>query len=394
MLAALTLTLVMMVAPSRADASSVNHRRSAYPRHRHKAPYHAVLLEDADTGRILFQKNAEMEWPPASMAKMMLLLIASEKIRAGEFSIDSPVRVSKLAASTGGSGVTLHAGQVYPLGELMKAALINSANDAAVAVAQEIAGSVEAAVAMMNAKARELGMTHTEYHTVDGLPPHSHDDVDRTDARDLATVARALIYRTQLLKWSGMKEAPFDGGLCMLHNTNRLVGWYPGCDGLKTGFTFEAGFNVTATAKRGDLRLIAVILGAPSNRQRFVQAARLLNWGFDHFVAVTALRRGQTVPVSVSVGAGGREQVIHPVVAHDLRVVIPIEGAGSLDLRYRVPSFVKGPLRGGERLGEVLVQDQGKTVGKVGVISPPAILVKGTGGAFVDPSPDKPHGSD
>ncbi len=389
----LTLALVMMVAPSHADASSANHRRSAHSRHRHKTvPYHAALLEDADTGRILFQKNSEMEWPPASMAKMTLLLIASEKIRAGEFSLDSPVRVSKLAASTGGSGVTLHAGQVYPLGELMKAALINSANDAAVAVAQKIAGSVKAAVAMMNAKARDLGMTHTEYHTVDGLPPRSHDDVDRTDARDLATVARALIYHTQMLKWSGMKEAPFDGGLCMLHNTNRLVGWYPGCDGLKTGFTFEAGFNVTATAKRGNLRLIAVILGAPSNRQRFIQAARLLNWGFDHFVAVTALKRGQTVPVSVRVGAGGPS--IHPVVAHDLRVVIPIEGAGSLDLRYHVPSFVKGPLRGGERLGEVLVQDQGKTVGKVGVISPPAILVKGTGGAFVDPSPDKPHGSD
>ena len=147
----------------------------------------------------------------------------------------------------------------------MKAALIRSANDAAVAVAETVGGSYDGCVRMMNAKAQSLGMTGTHYETVDGLPPTPGHDVDVTTATDLATLARALIHTTNLLAWSGMETAIFDGGVAMLHNTNHLVGHFDGCDGLKTGFTMQAGFNLTATAKRGDMRLISVVLGTPSN---------------------------------------------------------------------------------------------------------------------------------
>lgn len=388
----LVITGCALMTPATASARSRKHRH--FPRGRHLAMrteaeprpvmYHAALLEDADTGRILFEKNSEMEWPPASMAKMMLLLVAYKKIKAGEFSLDSPVRISQRSAHTEGSRLGLIEGQVYPLGELMKAALIKSANDAAVAVAEKIAGSVEAAVLLMNQQARDLGMTNTEYHTVDGLPPRPGHDVDRTDARDLATVARALIDQTNLLRWSSREQTPFDGGVCILRNTNHLVGHFVGCDGLKTGFTFQAGFNVTATAKRGNLRLIAVILGAPSNQQRFEQAARLLNWGFQNFTAVAVLKRGQSLPVRVQVKSG---PAINLVVAHSVKVVVPKAQVDSIDLAYRVPQVVSGPVRSGESLGQVLVQDRGETLAEVDALSPTTVSVdpRGPDGFTVEP---------
>ncbi len=158
--------------------------------------------------------NADMEWPPASMAKMMNLLVAQEQINAGRFSGNDLVRISERAAHTGGSRVGLKEGDVYPLRELMKAALVKSANDAAVAVAEKIGGSVEAMVRMMNERAQQLGMTHTLYQTVDGLPPRPTHDADRTTAYDLAIVGRAIIRETNLLMWSGQEHMDFDNGVC------------------------------------------------------------------------------------------------------------------------------------------------------------------------------------
>ncbi len=345
---------------------------SAATRRRHKAHvtktslrsrggplYKGALLEDADSGKVLYEYNADMEWPPASMAKMMLLLVAEEQIKAGRFSLEDPVRVSERSAHTGGSRLGLKQGDVYPLGELIKAALIKSANDAAVAVAEKIGGSVEAAVRMMNLRAHELGMLHTQYYTVDGLPPRPTHDLDRTTAIDLATVARAIIRETNLLELSGLEETPFDGGVCMLHNTNHLVGHFYGCDGLKTGFTSEAGFNLTATAKRGDMRLIAVVLGTPSNQQRFAQAAKLMDWGFDHFTTVSLVKSGEPLPVHVQVESG---PLIQPVAANELKVVLPKDQVGDLKLEFKVPPTVSAPVHRGDTVGEVLVQNRGGEV--------------------------------
>src|SRR5208282_4209452 len=336
--------------------------------HRAVAPaplYRGALLEDAATGKVLLATNADMEWPPASMAKMMLVLVAEDAINAGRLSLNDPVRISERVAQTGGSRLGLREGQIYPLGELIKAAVIKSANDAAVAIAEKVGGSVEACVRMMNAKAQELGMKQTFYQTVDGLPPRPTHDADLTSALDLAIVARALISRTNILRWTGLATAPFDEGECTLRNTNHLIGHFDGCDGLKTGFTFQAGFNLTATAKRGDMRLIAVILGAPSNAERFRQAAKLMEWGFDNYREVSVLRGGEPLPVHVQVGSTAN---IQPVCPRDVNVVVPKTEAGLLHLEYKVPTTINGSLSIGERVGEVLVQDHGETVTEVIVV--------------------------
>ena len=373
---AMPIVALVAVAGSPAQSAAALHYRHHRMGHHRLVrrepaiPYHAALLEDADTGNVLYAENANIEWPPASMAKMMLLLVASDEIKAGRASYSTPVRVSFRAATTNGSRLGLRTGQVFPLGELMKAALIRSANDAAVAVAEAIGGSIEGCVRMMNAKAQNLGMTDTYYQTVDGLPPTPGHDVDSTTAMDLATLARALIHTTNLLQWSGMETALFDGGVAILHNTNHLIGHYDGCDGLKTGFTVEAGFNLTATARRGDMRLISVILGAPSNPQRFIQSGKLLDWGFINFTKVQLLTRGQALPVHVQVQEG---QTIQPVPETDLALVVRKSDVPDVKLEYSVPPLVNGPVAPGAPLGQVIVMDGGQVMTRVDLVSPVSI---------------------
>jgi len=370
--------LIVAGSPQGAEASIHRHHR----RHRYKVSaaarqqtdahgavplFTGAVLEDADTGQVLYSLNADMQWPPASMAKMMLLLLAEDELAAGHCRLGDPVRISERAAMTGGSRVGLKPGDVYPLGELMKAALIKSANDAAVAVAEKIAGSTEGCTVMMNRRAQNLYMTHTHYETVDGLPPRPTQDADRTDALDLAILGRALIKHSELLRWSGSKEAEFNNGECTLHNTNHLVGRFDGCDGLKTGFTTEAKFNVTATAKRGDMRLIAVVLGAPSNTQRFEQAARLMQWGFDNFERVAIFKQGQVLPVQVQIGAG---PLVQPIVASNLTLLLPKNGARALRFDYNFPDAVGTYLAGGSPLGSVVVWDGSRQLGTVTGVVP------------------------
>ena len=338
--------------------------------HRSTGPiplYHAALVEDADSGNILYSYKPSLQWPPASMAKMMLLLVALDQIKTGRVSLNDPVRISERAAATQGSRLGLHEGQIYPLGELMKAALIRSANDAAVAIAEKITGSVEACVRMMNDKARALGMDNTYYGTVDGLPPTPSHDVDYTTPLDLATLARTIIRSTGLLQWSSMEEAPFDGGVAMLHNTNRLIGHLEGCDGIKTGFTLNAGFNLTATVKRGDMRLVSVVLGAPSNRERFTQSAHLLSWGFNNFDRIELLRRGEPLPVQVQVQSGG---TIQPVSENDIAVVLPKGRIPEVRLKFDIPPSISGPVAYGDTIGHVIVLDGGDVMTTVDAICP------------------------
>lgn len=254
----------------------------------------AALLVDAGTGKVLFSLNDHREWPAASLTKMMVALLTLEAIERREASLYTPITISKRASAAGGRSIHLRAGEIFPLEELLQAMMVTSANDAAVALAEHLSGSVEACVAAMNHRARQLDMHDTVYQTPNGMPLNNGMPPDISTASDLAILGRTLAKHPLLLQWTSLNRVPFREGRTSLPNTNRLVGRVPGVDGLKTGFTAKARFNLVTTAQRGPLRLIAVVLGGQSSSLRFHTAANLLEWGFTRFTQINVTENGKT----------------------------------------------------------------------------------------------------
>ena len=247
--------------------------------------YKSAIMLDYETGLILYEEDAHAPAIPASLVKMMVLYLTMEQLEAGRIHLTDSVTVSAWASRMGGQQVYLQKGEVVTLEDLLKAMVITSANDAATAVAEYIAGSADACVALMNAKAQALGMRDTIFANVHGLPP-SRGQVDNiTSAYDISVLGRALLQRfPQVLTWTSTLEDTFRNGTFTLTNTNRrFLRSYPGADGLKTGFHAKAGFNVCVTAKRGNHRLIVVILDVPTKRIRDRAARQLLDMGFAHY---------------------------------------------------------------------------------------------------------------
>lgn len=326
--------------------------------------YRSASLMDAESGAVLFEKNPHVVGPPASMTKMMLMLLVAERVRDGSLHWDDPIPTSAWASRIGGSQVYLKEGEVFSLAEMMQAITIHSANDAAVAVAEAVAGSSEAFVALMNERAQELGMHDTVYHSVHGLPPSREQQADMSSAFDLATLARQVVKFPEIMKWSGTKEAPFRNGAMMLTNTNRLVretGWI---DGLKTGYYREAGFNVTATAKRDGLRLISVVMGAPQKRDCFAQAATLLNKGFAEYKALVAIKKGDVVANDVAV-KGGKPRFVRVVAGGEVAILAKRGDKRKFSLELSLPGEVQAPLKANAEVGQVVVKDGDAVVGKV-----------------------------
>src|SRR5438046_3733451 len=269
----------------------------------------AYVVMDADSGTILAEHDAHKRWPPASMAKMMTVLLAMERVRDGALALDTPVRTSAWASRIGGSQVDRAEGETFPLGELLKAVMIASANDAAVAVAEHIAGSTAAFVELMNARAKALGLADTTYQSPHGLPPGKGQTADITSAHDLAVLGRELMKFPEVMRWAGMPAAGFRNDTMQMSNTNHLVRTYPGATGLKTGYYQEAGFEVTATATRNDLRLIAVVLGVVTKPGCFAEAASLMNDALANYRVVAAVHRSAVVG-EVAVTGGTAERVV------------------------------------------------------------------------------------
>ena len=245
--------------------------------------YESVLLADAESGHIILAKDIDKQWPAASLTKMMVGLLALEDIAEERFSLQTPVVISERATRARGRTIGLREGEEFPLGELLQAMLVTSANDASVAVAERIRGSVEACVTAMNRQAQILDMIQTEFQTVNGMPLPDGSAGDFSSARDLVTLARVLLRHDLILEWTSHNQVPFRDGLQMLPNTNRLVGRIDGVTGLKTGFTSRARYNLVATAQRGSLSLIAVVLGGRNSHIRFETAAQYLEWGFTNY---------------------------------------------------------------------------------------------------------------
>jgi D-alanyl-D-alanine carboxypeptidase (penicillin-binding protein 5/6) len=274
----------------------------------------AALLSDARTGEVLFSLNDHREWPAASLTKMMVALLTLEALDRGEVSLRAPVEISRRASSAGGRAINLRPGEVFPLEELLQAMMVTSANDAAVALAEYLKGSVEACVAAMNQRAQQLGMHDTVYQTPNGLPLNDGTPPDISTAADLAILARTLAKHPLLLQWTSLNRIPFRAGRTSLPNTNHLVGRVPGVDGLKTGFTAKARFNLVTTAQRGPLRLIAIVLGGQSSNLRFHTAANLLEWGFTHFTRLNVTGRGNSLG-TLDQPAQGNISIIQQVAA-------------------------------------------------------------------------------
>ncbi|MEJ2056658.1 MAG: D-alanyl-D-alanine carboxypeptidase [Desulfofustis sp.] len=243
-------------------------------------PYISALLIDADTGKILLDENSTAKAYPASVLKLMVLKVILDRIEAGSLALDEMVQVTREASRMGGSQVYLDPKEQFPVEDLLYALIVQSANDAAVALAVHVAGSKDAFVALMNEKAAALGMNDTTFYSVHGLPPSEGQKPDITTARDLAILARELSKNPDVFKYTGARERDFRNGEFIMRTHNKLLATVDGCDGFKTGYFKAAGFSIVATARRGGVRIIAVVLGSLDRKVRDAKAAELIAVGF------------------------------------------------------------------------------------------------------------------
>jgi len=335
-------------------------------------PYEAAILMEASTGRILFEDNIHKKWPPASMTKMMLMFLVMEELNRGKISLEDQITTSADASRIGGSQVYLKEGEVFTLEELMQAIAIHSANDACYAVAEHIAGSASGFIELMNEYAKILNLKDTEYHSIHGLPPSGGGKSDITSAYDSAILAQKLVTYPKILEWTSTKEAPFRDGQFILRNTNKLIGTFPGADGLKTGFISKSGFNLTATAEQEGIRYISVVMGSPSDRARRNESAKLLSMGFKLFQKKVMLKKDELYPEEISV-PDGRPDSIKPAVGKDLVVFLKRTEVDKVQIELKSYPSLQAPIEEGQEIGQIIAKVGDKKVGSVAAITPQKI---------------------
>jgi len=322
----------------------------------------SAVLVDAASGRVLFDRGGAVERPPASMAKIMTLVIAVRALAAGKVRPGDLVSVSDDAYRTGGSQIWLEPGEVLPFGQLVTAVAVGSANDAAVAIAEHLAGSVPAFVQEMNATARRLGMTHTRFVNPNGLD--APGQTTRTTALDMARLGAYATTLPELMRLTATREnreiRNGKGGHLWLVNTNRLLGMLPGVDGLKTGFTSAAGYCLTATARRSGLRLIAVVMGDATSKARFASASSLLNWGFSHYRAAYAAHAGKAL-ARLAV-RGGKQPDVAVAAGRDVSFTVAAGERATWSRSLALPRSVDAPVGSGQAVGTLTVQSGGQAV--------------------------------
>ena len=322
----------------------------------------SVLLMDVGTGTVILEKNADEKRPVASVTKLMTILLVLEALDEGKITLEQEVTVSKAAAGMGGSQALLDAGGVYPLSELLKSLIIASANDSAVALAELLMGSEENFAAAMNRRAQELELNDTHYVNASGLPAEGQ----YTTARDVAALSREVLKHPTYFDYSGiwMDEIVHKGGrITQLVNTNRLIRFYEGADGVKTGSTNEAKYCVSATAKRGDERFLAVVLGASTGAKRFDLAGKLLTYAFDHYQTKTLLTKDQVLAQEIPVqGSSVRSAAL--CAAEDLKALVKKGEEANLTLELSLPEVLQAPLQKGQTVGEATILREGKTVAR------------------------------
>ena len=322
----------------------------------------AVLME-VNTGEILYSENADEELPPASITKIMPLLLVMEALDRGDISLETVVYASEHACSMGGSQIWLEPGEGMTVDDLLKATVIASANDACVALGETIAGSEEGFVALMNKRAKELGMNNTNFQNATGLDAENH----YSSAHDVAVMSRELIKHSLIKNYSTVWMDSLRGGKSELVNTNKLVRFYNGTTGLKTGTTSIAKYCLSATAKRGDMELVAVVLAGETSNDRFLGAKKLLDYGFANYSYKNLgaeLKDGMTAKVQ----KGVKDKVL--VTATDkVNLLLPKTENGDITRKTEWNSDITAPVKKGNVLGNVRVYMGEKEVGKIPIIA-------------------------
>lgn len=319
----------------------------------------AILIE-RDTGTVLFEKNSREELPPASMTKIMTMLLIMEAIDQGTLRYDEKIRTSEYAASMGGSQIFLEPGEEMTVDELLRGIAIASANDASVALAERIAGSEEAFVEKMNKKAKELGLKNTVFTNTTGLPDEGH----YSTAHDMAIIAKELLKYEDITKYTGLYESYLRENTdkkFWLVNTNRLVKFYPGVDGLKTGYTGEAKYCLTATAERDGMRVIAVVFGAPTSKERNAQISKMLDYAFSQFETHPLYERNVALG-EAAVSKGDKRKVT--AVTSEPVSILKRKGEDTADVKEEITlrDDLKAPLKKGEQIGTLKLIKDGKTI--------------------------------
>ena len=326
----------------------------------------AVLMERS-TGTVLFEYAADEQMPPASITKIMTLLLVFEAMDAGKFSLETKVTASEYACSMGGSQIWLEPGEVFTVNELLKAAAISSANDACVALAETVSGSEETFVSFMNERAEELGMKNTVFKNCTGLDADGHVST----ARDIAIMSAELLKHKDIRNYSTVWMDSLRNGETELTNTNRLVRFYKGCTGLKTGSTDEAGCCLSASAERNGMELISVTLGSPNTNERFASARKLLDYGFANY---------EIIPVNVPEGElydipvlHGTEDFVKPIFGKAGSILLKKGQKDKITQNVTLAESIEAPVKSGQILGKVEVSLDGKVIGEYDVIAEKAV---------------------
>lgn len=315
-----------------------------------------AYLCEASTGKVLYAYNEYKAASPASVTKVMTLLLVCEALAEGKFKLDDTVRVSANAASMGGSQVFLEEGEKISVEDLIKSTVIASGNDSSVALAELTAGSESAFVKMMNKRAVELGLKNTSFENTTGL-----DDTTTNHyscAADIATMSRELIKHDIILEYSSIWQDSIRNGEFTLTNTNRLVRYYDGCNGLKTGSTDKAGYCISATAKRGNMQLIAVIMGAKTRDERNAAARALLDFGFANHALY---ERNEEFIENSPVTKGVSDSIA--LYSSPFSIVVDKSKQGTIEMVYEIPETLVAPLKEGDTVGQVIYKIDGEQIG-------------------------------
>ncbi|CDO01979.1 D-alanyl-D-alanine carboxypeptidase DacF precursor [Oceanobacillus picturae] len=329
----------------------------------------AILLE-RDTGKLLFDKNAHEKLPPASMTKIMTLLLIMEQLEKGSLKLDETVRVSERAASMGGSQIFLEAGEEMTVNDLLKGIAIASGNDASVAMAERVAGSEEEFVSLMNKKVKELKLKDTKFQNTTGLPADDH----YSTAYDMAIIAKELLKYESITNYTSVYEDYLRKGQeneFWLVNTNKLVRFYPGVDGLKTGFTNEAKYCLTATAEKDGMRVIAVVMGAKTTKERNASVSEMLDYAFNKFQTNKLFKKGDVITTLRLTKA---EKKKNDVVASESISTLHAKGdsVDSITTEVKMKQDLVLPIKKGDHVGTLIVKDGDK------VLSESQLTVKDT----------------